>query len=142
VANKSRQKSTDRSQATKYLTVAESLLKSAEALSEIAVEGNPYGNGIGVIATHAAIAFNDTLTIAYREVRSTEGDHRRAADVLQQAMGPRVPAEELGRLRSVLALKDRISYSGTYYRLDEARRILADVQAFGTWARQMYEQRP
>jgi hypothetical protein len=42
----------------------------------------------------------------------------------------------------VLALKGRLSYSGTYYRLDEARRILADVQAFGTWARQTYEQRP
>lgn len=118
------------------------MLKSAEALNEIAIEGDPYGNAIGVIAVHAAIAFNDALTIAFGEVKSTEGDHRRAADVLDEVLGPRAAANEVARLRSVLALKDRISYGGTYYRLDEARRILRDVQAFGRWARRLYEQRP
>lgn len=132
----------DRSQATRYLRVGESLLQSAEVLSEIAVEGDPYGNAIGVIATHAAIAFNDTLTIAWREVKSTEGDHRRAADVLQQSLGSRALPEMVDLLRSVLALKDRVSYGGSYYRLDEARRLLVDVQTFARWTRQMYEQRP
>lgn len=122
--------------------MAESMLRSAEALNEIAVEGDPYGNAVGLIAIHSAIAFNDALTIAYREVKSTEGDHRRAADVLQDVLGPRAPADELARLRSVLALKDRISYGGVHYRLDEARRILSEVQAFGGWARRMYDQRP
>ena len=138
----SRRKSTERSQAGRYLIVAESLLRSAEALSEIAVEGDPYGNAIGVVSTHAAIAFNDALTIAYRGVKSTEGDHRRAGDVLQEVLGARVPADQLSRLRAVLALKDRISYGGTYYRLDDARRVLVEVQIFGAWAKQTYEQRP
>jgi hypothetical protein len=142
MAGPSRQKRIDRGQAAKYLRVGESLLTSAEALAEIAVDGDPYGNAIGVIATHAAIAFNDALTIAYRGVKSTEGDHRRAADVLQQALGPRAPADQLTRLRSVLGLKDRISYSGTYYRLEEALRILGDVREFGRWARETYAQRP
>ncbi len=142
MAGKSRQKRIDRMQAAKYLRVGESLLQSAEALNEIASEGDPYGNAIGVIATHAAIAVNDALTIAYREVKSAEGDHRRAADVLQQALGPLVPAAQLSRLLSVLGTKDRISYGGTFYRLEEARRILDEVQEFATWARQVYAQRP
>jgi hypothetical protein len=139
---RSRQKQVDRMQAARYLRVGESLLRSAAALNEIASDGDAYGNAIGVVATHAAIALNDALTIAYREVKSTEGDHRRAADVLQHALGPLVPAGQLSRLRSVLAAKDRISYSGTFYRLDEARRILAEVEEFAAWARQMYAQRP
>jgi hypothetical protein len=142
MTGRSRQKRVDRAEAAKYLRVGESLLRSAEALAEIAVEGDPYGNAIGVVATHAAIAYNDALTIAYRQVKSTEGDHRRAADVLQDALGPAAPPAKVALLRSVLGAKDRVSYSGTFYRLDEARRLLSDVQGFGRWAHDMYEQRP
>lgn len=40
----------DRSQAERYRRVAASLLASAQALEAIAVEGDPYGNAVGVVA--------------------------------------------------------------------------------------------
>lgn len=88
-------KDVDPSQAEKYRRVGASLLASARALEGVAVGGDPYGNAIGVVAVHAAIAYNDALTIAFRGIRSTEGDHRKAADVLQRALGHRARLEEV-----------------------------------------------
>lgn len=135
-------KEVDRSQAERYRRVGASLLASAQALEAIAVEGDPYGNAVGVVAIHSAIAYNDALTIAFRGIKSTEGDHRKAADVLQRAMGSRAEPEQVARLRSILALKDRISYGGQYYTLDEARRLLRSAEAFAEWAERMYKERP
>jgi hypothetical protein len=135
-------KTVDRSQAERYRRVGVSLLASAWALESIAVAGDPYGNAIGVVAVHAAIAYNDALTIAFRGIKSTEGDHRKAADVLQQALGHRAAAEQVSRLRSILALKDRISYGGQYYTLQEAQQLLQSAEAFAEWAEALYLERP
>lgn len=132
----------DRSQAEKYRRVGVSLLASARALESIAVAGDPYGNAIGVVAVHAAIAYNDALTIAFRGIKSTEGDHRKAADVLQQALGHRATVEHVNRLRSILSLKDRISYGGQYYTLQEAQQLLQHAEAFAEWAEALYLERP
>jgi hypothetical protein len=135
-------KDVDPSQSEKYRRVGASLLASARALEAVAVPGDPYGNAIGVVAVHAAIAYNDALTIAYRGLKSTEGDHRKAADVLQRALGHRARAEEVDRLRSILTLKDRISYAGQFYTLDEARTLLRSAEAFAAWAEGLYAERP
>jgi hypothetical protein len=135
-------KAVDRSQAEKYRRVGVSLLASARALESIAVTGDPYGNAIGVVAVHAAIAYNDALTIAFRGIKSTEGDHRKAADVLQQALGHRAAAEQVNGLRSILALKDRISYGGQYYTLHEAQQLLQSAETFAEWAEALYLERP
>ncbi|MBA3968863.1 MAG: hypothetical protein H0X52_02045 [Gemmatimonadetes bacterium] len=135
-------KAVDRSQAEKYRRVGVSLLASARALESIAVTGDPYGNAIGVVAVHAAIAYNDALTVAFRGIKSTEGDHRKAADVLQQALGHRAAAEQVNGLRSILALKDRISYAGQYYTLHEAQQLLRSAETFAEWAEALYLERP
>ncbi len=135
-------KDIDPTQSGKYRRVGASLLTSARALDAVAVPGDPYGNAIGVVAVHAAIAYNDALTIAFRGRKSTEGHHRRAADVLQRALGHRAKAEEVERLRSILVLKDRISYAGQYYTLDEARTLLRLAEAFAPWAKALYAERP
>ena len=90
-------KQIDRSQAERYRRVGVSLLASAQALEAVAVEGDPYGNAVGVVAIHSAIAYNDALTLAFRGIKSTEGDHRKAADVLQRAMGSRAVPEQVDR---------------------------------------------
>lgn len=131
-------KEVDSSQSEKYRRVGASLLASAQALASVAVPGDPYGNAIGVVAVHAAIAYNDALTIAFRGLKSTEGDHRKAADVLQRALGHRAHPDGVERLRSILTLKDRISYAGQYYTLDEARSLLRSAEAFAAWAEALY----
>jgi len=135
-------KAVDRSQAERYRHVAASLLARAQALEAIATAGDPYGNAVGVVAIHAAIAYNDALTVAYRGIKSTEGDHRKAADVLQRALGHRASPEQVDRLRSILLYKDRISYGGQFYRLDEACRLLREVEVFCAWAGEAYLERP
>lgn len=57
-------------------------------------------------------------------------------------MGNRAEPEQVDRLRSILTLKDRISYAGQYYTLDEARRLLRSAESFATWAERLYQERP
>lgn len=135
-------KEVDRTQAEKYRRVGASLLESAHVLAELATESDSFGNAIAVVAVHACIAYNDALSIAWRGVKSTEGDHARAPDTLVFALGHRAPADQVRQLRSVLGKKDQVSYQGSYYRVSEAARLLEQAAGFCRWADEMYDQRP
>jgi hypothetical protein len=91
---------------------------------------------------HAAIAYTDALTIAYREVKSVDGDHTRAADVLVHALGQRADQTQVRRLKRVLNAKSEAAYGGTYYTLDEGRELFTDVTRYGSWAEEMLLSRP
>ena len=106
------------------------LLDSAHVLAEVATDADSYGNAIAVVAVHACIAYNDALSIAWRGVKSTDGDHARAADTLVFALGHLAAAEQVRRLRAVLSRKDEVSYQGSYYRVTEAIRLLQQAVAF------------
>jgi hypothetical protein len=135
-------KQVDRALADKYRRVGASLLESAQALAEIATDSDSYGNAIAVVAVHACIAYNDALSIAWKGVKSTDGDHTRAPDTLLFALSHQAPAERVRQLRTVVAKKDHVSYQGTYYRMDEATRLLADAAGFCGWAEEIYDRRP
>lgn len=135
-------KDVDRDQAEKYRRVGAALLESASVLSDLATDADSFGNAIAVVAVHACIAYNDALSIAWRGVKSTDGEHERAADTLAFALGPLAAAEQVRRLRMVLSRKDQVSYQGSYYRVQEAVRLLEQAAAFCTWAEQMYDRRP
>ena len=68
-------KSVDKAQAEKYRRVGAALLESATVLSELATDADSFGNAIAVVAVHACIAHDDALSIAWKGVKSTEGDH-------------------------------------------------------------------
>ena len=135
-------KEVDQGQAEKYRRVGAALLESAQTLAELATESDSYGNAIAVVAVHACIAYNDALSIAWKGVKSTEGDHTRAVDTLVFALSHRAPPERVRQLRMVLGRKDQVSYQGSYYRVSEAMRLLEDAAGFCGWAEQMYDQRP
>lgn len=99
-------KSVDKAQAEKYRRVGAALLESATVLSELATDADSFGNAIAVVAVHACIAYNDALSIAWKGVKSTEGDHARAADTLVFALGHLAAAEQVRRLGTVLSHKD------------------------------------
>jgi hypothetical protein len=135
-------KEVDRGQAEKYRRVGAALLESAQTLAELAHESDSYGNAIAVVAVHACIAYNDALSIAWKGVKSTEGDHMRAVDTLVFALSHRAPPERVRQLRTVLGRKDQVSYQGSYYRVSEATRLLEDAAGFCRWAEEMYDHRP
>jgi hypothetical protein len=128
-------KNEDRSRAVSYRAVARSLLETARGLDTIAEPR--YGNGLAIISVHAAIAYTDALTIAYRSVKSVDGDHSRAAEVLVHALGQRADETQVRRLKRVLNAKSEASYSGSYYTLQEGREIFSDANRYGTWAEEM-----
>jgi hypothetical protein len=127
-----RTKHEDRDRSVKYQSVGRALLQTARDLDTM---GEPkYGNGLAIIAIHAAIAYTDALTVSFRELKSTVGEHLQAADLLVHALGHHADADQVRRLRRILGAKSHASYSGNYYTLDDGREILQDLEQFAAWA--------
>ena len=125
-------KEEERSRAVKYRSIGRALVETAGALDLIG--DARYGNGLAIIAVHAAIAYTDALTVAYRQVKSTDGDHVRAADVLEFALGPDAEPSQVKRLRRVLEEKSEAAYGASFYSLEEGRRLLRQVEKYAAWA--------
>jgi hypothetical protein len=131
----------DPSRAVRYLSIGRALHQNSKELE--AISDSRYGNGLAIISIHAAIAYADALAVAYRGIKSREGDHARAADVLAHVLGHRREHErQVTRLRGILQAKSDASYSGRYYTLDEGRRIVHETSEFVRWAEEMFTVRP
>jgi hypothetical protein len=83
-------------QAVKYRTVAHRLHSSARDLSEIA-DDDRYGNAIGILVVHAAIAWADSVSIACAGYKSDTVSYQGVAYSLVRATGM------LGKLDSFAA---------------------------------------
>ncbi|MGQ0815582.1 MAG: hypothetical protein ACT4O1_14190 [Gemmatimonadota bacterium] len=126
--------------APKYYAIASALLRTARDLNTLGEL--KYGNGLAIVTIHAAIAYCDALCIAYREIKSSDGDHGRAVDALAHALGARAYEKQLDRLAAILDAKTHASYSGNYYTLEEARLLLKQTELFAAWAEGLYNNRP
>ena len=133
-------KNEDPSRSGGYFRVAQGLHNTARDLCTMAEP--KYGNGLAIVAIHAAIAYADALTVAYGGFKSTDGDHSRASDALQRALGHRADARQVRRLTGILDAKSHASYSGSYYTLAEGQAILEDLDLFAIWAEELYRNRP
>ncbi|HET6762349.1 MAG TPA: hypothetical protein VFH27_01725, partial [Longimicrobiaceae bacterium] len=116
------------SRAGGYFRVAQGLRNTAGDLSEMGEA--KYGNGLAIVAIHCAIAYTDALTVAYGGFKSTDGDHARASEALQRALGHRADPAQVRRLASVLDAKSHASYSGRYYTLADGEQIFRKVEEF------------
>jgi hypothetical protein len=125
-------KQIDPAQHAKYRRVAGSLLQSARDLSGLS--DSAYGNAIAIITVHASIAYSDALSIRFGGFKSSDGDHTRAVDALQDALGTRAEASMLKKLQRVLGRKDQVSYQGFYFSVLDAQQMLEDLEIFATWA--------
>ncbi len=122
----------DRGRSARYQGFGRALLRTARDLDMM---GEPkYGNGLAIIAVHAAIAYTDALTVAFREIKSTDGEHLQAAQVLVHALGHRAEAEPVRWLKRIVGAKSHASYSGSYYTLEDGRGILREMERFVEWA--------
>lgn len=137
-----KRKTVEKGQASKYYRVARSLYRAADDLDTLAEERDTYGNAIGIIVVHSAIAYADALCIAYGGFKSTSGDHLRAVDALKDALGRRVEANRLKNLNRILKEKDSISCQGTYYALEDARVLIARLGEFRNLAERLFMERP
>ncbi len=132
----------DRSKAVKYFGVARALHSTAGDLNQLATEGDTYGNAMAIVAIHAAIAYADALSIAFRELKSVDGGHSMAADTLRHAIGNRADEAQIKRLRMIIDQKSAASYQGEYYTLADAKDVAEQLDVFAKWALAVWEERP
>lgn len=142
MVRRGRRKGLDSSLAARYNRVARALCRSASDLCEVAEDGDLYGNAIAIVAIHSAIAHSDALCVAYGGFKSTDGEHGRPAEALQEALGARVDTRQLRTLEAILREKDSVSYQGIYYTVSDARNVVQRLEAFARWAEEMYDRRP
>lgn len=141
MVKRSARKRVDKSHAPQYAETGRVFLESAQALSDVADDGAPYGNAIALLAIHAAISYGDALTIAFGQLKSAE-EHGKAAEALLSILGSRLPVEQLKSFRAVLQEKDAVSYQGTYYTLADGRKLLKRSRTFCAWALEVFQTRP
>lgn len=142
MVRRGRRKTLDRHQATKYIRVARALRKSLADLETIAENGDRYGNAMGIVAVHSAIAYADALSIAYGGFKSAEGDHERSVDALKAALGARMDPDKAQQLLAIVKKKDSVSYQGEYYSVADARALVQRLEDSAAWAEDMYDRRP
>lgn len=135
-----RTKHEDRNRSARHQAVARALLRTTRDLATMGEA--KYGNGLAIIAIHGAIAYTDALTVAYLELKSMDGNHMRAAEVLVHALGPLADPPQVQRLRGILDAKSHASYSGSFYTLEDGREILRELERFAVWAEERLAERP
>ena len=87
-------------------------------------------------AIHAAISGTDALTIALAGVRSSDPDHQRAADLLEEVAGSAPEVRERARqLRALLARKNTVEYESRKASAREARDGVERAGRIVDWAK-------
>jgi len=87
-------------------------------------------------AIHAAISGTDAATIALAGVRSTDPDHQRAADLLEEVTASAPDGRERARqLRALLARKNTVEYESRRAGLKDARDGVERAGRIVDWAR-------
>lgn len=114
------------------LTQARAFLEAARdaaALAEPGQNANPIVSQLVL----SAIAYGDCLTAKRARVVNRQ-DHAAAPKLLREVLRDALPADQEARFRSVLANKDAAQYGARSMRLDRARRLLEELEAFARWA--------
>jgi HEPN domain-containing protein len=87
-------------------------------------------------AIHAAISGTDAVTIALAGLRSTDPDHQRAADLLEEVAGSAKENRERARqLRALLARKNTVEYESRKARVKDARDGVERAGRIVDWAK-------
>lgn len=114
------------------LRAARAYLESAQQallLAEPAQNCNPIISQVVL----AAIAFGDSLT-AKRALVINQQDHAAAPLLLRDVLKETLPDAQERQYRRILGLKDEVQYGARASTVEEASRLLADLEAFALWA--------
>lgn len=114
-------------------------LRAAKAYLEAAQQAlllaEPGQNGNPIISQMvlAAIAYGDSLTAKRAQVINQQ-DHAAAARLLRDVLQNTLPDAQERRYRRILGFKDEVQYGAKAARIEEAARLLADLESFARWA--------
>jgi len=120
---------TDKSEFSKYKTLADNFYKGAIAEMK-AGRWNP----AGVLMVHSAIAFADAASVKYGGVKSKGDDHQDVVRLLDELL-PFSEAKKnaLNQLERLIAHKTSVSYSGEIYDDKDIEKLLKHLERFKSW---------
>lgn len=130
MTNQGPRKAVDASHGAARLVQAREFHESARALVTLG-QGQSYNGAVALMVT-AAIAYTDCLTAQAKGVINLR-DHQGAPRLLREALGNRLPDRQEKTLRRLLGRKDEVNYGARSTPLEEARRLLADLDDFAAW---------
>lgn len=106
-----------------------------DAAQQALLLAQPEQNGNPIISqiVLAAIAYGDSLTAKRARVINQQ-DHAAAPRLLREVLRNALPDAQERRYRRVLGFKDEVQYGARAASVDEAGRLLADLEAFARWA--------
>jgi hypothetical protein len=108
-----------------YLSAAQQAMLLAQAPQS----GNPIISQVAL----AAIAYGDSLTAKRAQVINQQ-DHAQAPRLLRDVLQNTLPEAQERRYRRILGFKDEVQYGTKSISLEEAARLLSDLEAFAGWA--------
>ena len=130
MTNQGPRKPVDDGHAAARLLQAREFHESARSLVTLA-QNKSYNAAITLMVT-AAIAYADALTAAQKGVVNKQ-DHQNAPRLLREVLGNRLPDKQEKFYRKLLGRKDEVNYGARSTTLDEAERLLAELDEFATW---------
>jgi hypothetical protein len=112
------------------LTQAREFHESARNLVTLAASQS-YNGPITLMVT-AAIGYADAITAKLKGVVNKQ-DHQAAPRLLREVLGSSLPDKQERFFRRLLGRKDEVSYGARSTTLEEAERLLADLDDFASW---------
>jgi HEPN domain-containing protein len=123
---------TRRSDGRLYLTKAQQFC--AEATTAIM---SPRNDAAMLNAVHAAISAADAVCVALGGRRSSDPNHQRAADLLQEIGGKSTDVSgQVRRLRELVSKKNAVEYESRLATAREATGAVQTAERFVAWASQ------
>ena len=124
-----------RGDAALYLAKATQLAEEAQ----LALGGSRYDAAI-LISIHAGISAADGVTVALAGRRSTDPDHQRAADLLEEVgRGSESISDRVKQLRGLLAKKNQVEYESRRTTAKEAADAVARAERMVQWAQEVVQ---
>ena len=105
--------------------------ESARSLVTLA-QSKSYNAAVTLMVT-AAIAYSDAITAKARGVVNQQ-DHQAAPRLLREVLGNRLPDKQEKFFRKLLGRKDEVNYGARSTALEEAQRLLMELDDFAAWA--------
>lgn len=131
MTGKGPRKAVDGGHAPACLLQAREFHESARSLVTLA-HSKSYNPSVTLMVT-AAIAYSDAMTAKARGVVNQQ-DHQGAPRLLREVLGNRLPDKQEKFFRKLLGRKDEVNYGARSTTLEEAQRLLAELDDFAAWA--------
>jgi hypothetical protein len=113
------------------LNQAREFRESARSL--VTLEASRTYNPAITLMVASAIAYADAITARRKGVINKQ-DHTAAPRLLREVLGNTLPERQEKFYRRLLGRKDEVNYGARSTSLDEAQRLLSELDEFAEWA--------